>query len=353
MGEEVGEAFIGAALCAEALATMLWVGPRAYMHDSWRSFDALIALLTVVCSVFFLLRRTAVGDEERIVEDIDVPFLALRFALQPLRMVTTATMVVRAHRLHQAVRPTLDEALPLMDPRRHVPSFSPLLSRRVVEELQSLLPTSLRFLEWELAYSPRVHGTSMRTFYRRQLGPNILIVRDSGGGIFGGFAPEAWRPAKGSYGLGESFVFTVHGDAVATHDNSAGGSVKAARATKNATDDAEVEAVVEAGANAGAEADAEPGNEAEAPLASSLSSPPEEPGLDVFWGVAERGRVLQWSDARMLGLGRALVVFEDFIRGTSQECETFGSVPLSSCNAGADFLISHFECWHVGCCPAG
>ena len=40
------------------------------------------------------------------------------------------------------------------------------------------------------------------------MGPNILVVRDAHGGLFGGFAAEPWRPETGAYGFGsEAFVF--------------------------------------------------------------------------------------------------------------------------------------------------
>mmetsp|Transcript_67899 Transcript_67899/g.176383 ORF Transcript_67899/g.176383 Transcript_67899/m.176383 type:complete len:115 (+) Transcript_67899:377-721(+) len=71
--------------------------------------------------------------------------------------------------------------------------------------------------------------------------------------------------------------------------------------------------------------------------------------VDVFWAVPQQGRIIQWSDSKMLGFGDAVVIFDDFLRGSSGECEAFGSTPLSA--AGLEFVIRDFECWQVGTSP--
>jgi len=297
--------------CVEALIAVLVMGFRVFAQDFWRLFDGVVAILTVCCGIFFLCRRAANTGSD-VVEDIDIPILALRFALQPVRMITTATMVVRAHLLHKNAISTQVEVCPLMDPRRFVPEMKSILSANLASELQSRLPAYLRFLEWELAYSPRLHGTSLRTFYRHQIGPNIIVMRDTGGGLFGGFAPEAWRPQRGTYGFGgESFVFALRPE-----ESSASKETLESPLTADSTADV------------------------------STQPPSEKSALELYWGAAVMGEVLQWSDNTMLGLGRAIAVCEDFRHGSSHGCETFCSKPLSTGNP--DFIISDFECWHVG-----
>ncbi|CAE8660308.1 unnamed protein product, partial [Polarella glacialis] len=117
----------------------------------------------------------------------------LRFALQPIRMISTASMVVRARMLHQEVLTERLEETASVDPRRPC-ALESVLSLDLAAELRDLLPSYLKCLDWQLAYSPKVHGTSMNTFYRQQDGPNILVVRDAHGGLFGGFATEPWKP---------------------------------------------------------------------------------------------------------------------------------------------------------------
>merc|ERR1740123_1194255 len=92
--------------------------------------------------------------------------------------------------------------------------------------------------------------------------------------------------------------------------------------------------------------------------------------LKIFPATMLKGRVIQWSDLKMLGMGRALVVREDLLHGTSGACESFASPPLSSkmqtagtCKAvddsiplpaitsptaDVDFVVHDFECWVIG-----
>lgn len=326
--EEATEAFVGAALCTETFAVFIALGPRIVLRDKWRFLDAAIAGLTLLCGLFFVFRRVLRGAQ-RVVEDMDVPILALRFALQPMRMVSTAAMVVRAQRRRRKRKPAAVEQ-DIIDPRQFqgaAASLCSALTPRLASELRELLPCYLRYVDWHLGYAPKVHGTSLRTFYRRQAGPNLLVVRDANGGLFGGFAPEAWRPTSAAYGTGESFVFVVREQGAALADDGA--------TAENANVNAKAENVAVSG-NADMEC--------AAPLTNCSSQ--EQQSIEVFRATLQQGEVIQWSDSKMLGLGHAVVVCEDFLRGTSQRCEAFGcQSPLS---AADDFIIKEFECWHVG-----
>lgn len=288
--EEAAEAFVGAALCMETLAVFSVLGRRVFVQDCWRILDVIVACLTLVCGIFFLFRR-AVHHVDDVVEDIDVPMLGLRFALQPVRMLSTASMVVRAHRMHRAARQPELKAGPSVDPRRAHGELQSALTPTLAAKIRELLPAHLQFAEWELAYSPRVHGISLSTFYRQQAGPNIVVIKDAQGCLFGGFAPEPWRPQAGAYGhTGASFVF----------------------------------------ASVGAD-----------------SQDAFESSIETYWAIPERGRLIQWSDSKMLGLGHAIMVCDDFLRGSTSNCESFASPPLSP--SGTDFIIRDFECWQIGC----
>jgi len=348
--EEVVEAFIGAALCAETFAMLRVTGLRRFFRDRWRIFDAFIAVLTMLCGAFFLLRRAMhhTGDA---VESIDVPILGLRFALQPVRMASTASKVVRAHRLRrEAVDPP--PPLPPVDPRRPCPGLSrSILSLDLAVQLRELLPCYLRFADWELGYAPCVHGTSMSTFYRQQGGPNLLVVRDVDGNIFGGFAPAEWRPTAGAYGGTEAFVFVARravevADAADAGCESAGGRSCGADGDGVAGGDgALLEGDVAEGAQLQPQAAFARGDAAVAARKAADTTTPDV--LEAFWAVPREGpSIVQWSDAKMLGLGSALVVSDDFLRGSSSKCETYCSPPLSG--AGSEFIIRDFECWRIG-----
>ena len=72
--------------------------------------------------------------------------------------------------------------------------------------------TPLFFLrDWELLYSTKRHGLSMNTFFRQVAGrrDSVLVIKDSGGYVFGAFLPFEWRQSKNYYGTGESFIFSL------------------------------------------------------------------------------------------------------------------------------------------------
>lgn len=85
---------------------------------------------------------------------------------------------------------------------------SPVLTRTTAIEVRESLPAMFRFMDWHLCYSPEIHGTSLKTLYRNQKGANVLVIRDTDGGVFGAFCEEAWQPSLGSFGkTPNSFAF--------------------------------------------------------------------------------------------------------------------------------------------------
>ncbi|GBG65176.1 hypothetical protein CBR_g49969 [Chara braunii] len=74
------------------------------------------------------------------------------------------------------------------------------------------LPALCRGRSWVLLYSTERHGISLHTLYRRSAlipGPTLLVVRDTKGAVFGGFASAPLKPSsrKKYQGGAESFVF--------------------------------------------------------------------------------------------------------------------------------------------------
>ena len=76
------------------------------------------------------------------------------------------------------------------------------------------LPPTHALRDWVLRYSTECHGCSLRTAYSRLAhcaGPTLLMVLDSEGHRFGGFATQPWTPDSHRYfGTGESFLFRAH-----------------------------------------------------------------------------------------------------------------------------------------------
>eukprot|EP00899_Mesostigma_viride_P022173 jgi/Mesvir1/313/Mv22725-RA.2 len=66
---------------------------------------------------------------------------------------------------------------------------------------------------WRLLYSSTLHGQSFSSLHARltMAGmPTLVVVRDTGGAIFGGYASQPWLPRSSTfYGDSHSFVFTL------------------------------------------------------------------------------------------------------------------------------------------------
>eukprot|EP00929_Paragymnodinium_shiwhaense_P006014 TRINITY_DN10882_c0_g1_i1.p1 TRINITY_DN10882_c0_g1~~TRINITY_DN10882_c0_g1_i1.p1 ORF type:complete len:542 (-),score=137.38 TRINITY_DN10882_c0_g1_i1:180-1805(-) len=87
-----------------------------------------------------------------------------------------------------------------------------LMNEAIALALNRHLPASVQFrTSWRLAYSPRLHGVSLQTFYRNMSfeGPSLLLLQDHKGRAFGGFASTSWRCGDRYYGTGECFVFRL------------------------------------------------------------------------------------------------------------------------------------------------
>lgn len=89
---------------------------------------------------------------------------------------------------------------------------SELLTPERLGMLHADLPRKLKTRKMQLLFCTADHGFSLATLYRqcKDMGPCILVVKDNTGSICGGFASEFWRPEKGFFGTGESFVFSYH-----------------------------------------------------------------------------------------------------------------------------------------------
>ena len=157
--------------------------------------------------------------------------------------------------------------------------------------VRGLVSPLLRAETWRLLYATSRDGVSLASLLRASRGtkgPALLLVRDTGGAVFGVFSSDSWCPhTKGhSFGNGECFVFRC----------GFGGR--------------------EAGK----------------------------------WTWQPQGaRVFQTATAEYLGVGGtphfALWLDSELHHGSSGECSTFGSPQLSS---APDFQVAQLEVWHFG-----
>lgn len=287
------ELVIAVALVAEIVISAYREGCEKYMEDKWHILDVVVAVITFLASILILLPDDVAGG-------ITVPVLIVRFALAPFRVMSTVKMVERARTRAKSV--ILDEKVTKVptvqyDPRKPSDFLQKsLLSKELALELQGVFPWQQRYKEWELAFSPVEHGSSMNTFFRQQQGASLTVVRDQEGNVFGGFAQEAWRPQHLGFGVPESFVFFLRKGDSSLQSSNADAFTRTAH-------------------------------------------------FDIFWAAPKEGGVIQQCTSNMFGFGQALLVHDEFLRGTTQACETFGCPQLSKAE---DFVIRHFECWQMG-----
>lgn len=188
-----------------------------------------------------------------------------------------------------------------------------ILTAEIVESISPNLPFEFRNAQrWYLAYSTRRHGTSTSTFYNHQRGPNVLLVEDSKGGVFGGFSQEPW-------------------DRNSSRANSKERSSPTAKAKS-------------------------PTGKTISPMAKqsfpaldesfvfrALGSAPGGSARLVTSRTTSTGPPAHWMDnSILLGMGEALIIEADFMHGSSVPCQRFGAA-LSS--EGSNFVVRNFECW--------
>jgi hypothetical protein len=75
----------------------------------------------------------------------------------------------------------------------HLTSASGILSNEQANALEAALPKALRGYDWVLAYSLTMHGASVSTLLQRtrEHPRSLVVIKDSSGGVFGGFAGES------------------------------------------------------------------------------------------------------------------------------------------------------------------
>ena len=119
----------------------------------------------------------------------------------------------KPHHLHENLEKKLDfkKKIP---PEEYLPrtdDISTILNKIQFHELIESLPPVLRICNWHLIYATMKHGSCFEVLFRL-LGdfdyPNILVVRDWKGNIFGAYFNEGWKRKKLFYGAGESFLYT-------------------------------------------------------------------------------------------------------------------------------------------------
>lgn len=90
---------------------------------------------------------------------------------------------------------------------------SNIMEESHIRELSSHLPPRILIHSWQLAYSTSLHGSSLKTLYRKlsqRESPAVLVIKDFHNQIFGCFVSHPLRLSDSFYGTGETFLFTFY-----------------------------------------------------------------------------------------------------------------------------------------------
>jgi hypothetical protein len=328
--ETVLEAVIGVAVCSETLCALWLAGCSAFLSDFWAVFDTVVVALTVVHLALVALRWALVARD---VLEVDFIFLAVRFALQPCRLLAAASMLRRVRRMQQNTVDLAFDVLENVSEGTPTPQHNRILTSKLQEAISEHLPPSCSGSQWRLAYASTIKmdsiASAMEAFYRAQQqglsegkGPNLILVRTELGDIIGGFSTEAWHPGDGTRSgyrrTSTGFVFCMSafcGDFIE-----------------------------------------------DSPDFIKTPEYSHHESLRFFHATGE-AQVLQWSDRHSLSLGDALTLRNDLQTGSSRPCSRFASPALVSSSGSrtglesmdlgsmdADeehFTVQCFECWRI------
>ena len=164
----------------------------------------------------------------------------------------------------------------------------------LIAEVRELLPLEYRFNEWRLVYSPKIHGISIPSFYRRfqtNSFPSVIVVTDAKRDcVFGAFCRSPWLPEnqRKYFGSNENFIFSI--------------KKKGVVATKYS---------------------------------------PWIPGSNTLFQYSDEKKLVIGGGAT----GSGLALFENWLRGVSNACETFGTFESLCCSH--DFVVCDVEFWGI------
>ncbi|NP_001086719.1 MTOR-associated protein MEAK7 [Xenopus laevis] len=121
-------------------------------------------------------------------------------------MLTVGLSILKHHTEHQKDMKTL---LPKCTGMKNT-SFVSLLDLPAVMHLNYYLPYEVQH-KWRLLFSSQIHGESFSQLCGHILdqGPCLLIVKDSDGFVFGGFASQSWKVKPQFQGDSRCFLFSI------------------------------------------------------------------------------------------------------------------------------------------------
>uniref|UniRef100_A0A1Q3F8M4 MTOR-associated protein MEAK7 n=1 Tax=Culex tarsalis TaxID=7177 RepID=A0A1Q3F8M4_CULTA len=104
----------------------------------------------------------------------------------------------------------LHTMLPLCEGLQYMPDYPAFTDLSQMLFVNANLPTAQQN-KWRFLFSSQIHGESFSTLLGRIVdqGPTVIIVEDSNGYIFGGYATDSWALGPNYLGNDTSFLFTL------------------------------------------------------------------------------------------------------------------------------------------------
>jgi TLD len=104
---------------------------------------------------------------------------------------------------------TFTDLLPMCEDHDHK-ELPALIDVSQVVFINSNLPTDLEG-QWRFLFSSDVHGHSFSALLRKisKQGPTVLIIEDTNGHVFGGFAPASWKLCSNFVGNDTARLFSL------------------------------------------------------------------------------------------------------------------------------------------------
>lgn len=90
--------------------------------------------------------------------------------------------------------PDCNKLLPFCDGLQYTPDYPAFTDISQMLFINSNLPGDYRN-KWRFLFSSQIHGESFSTLMGRIVdqGPNVIIIEDTNGAVFGGFASQSWN----------------------------------------------------------------------------------------------------------------------------------------------------------------
>ncbi|CAG8974745.1 hypothetical protein HYALB_00000356 [Hymenoscyphus albidus] len=221
-----------------------------------------------------------------------------------------------------------------------------LLNKALAEEIRLLVPPRLQLVEeWKLVYCLEEDGVSLGTLYKKAdelrglRNGFVLVVKDGDGGLFGAYLTEAPHPNPHYFGTGECFLWRASIISPASTAFVSTLPPPPSADTTNATRTTTISAP--------------PMSPTNLLLPSPLSAGASTPERLRFKAFPYSGvnDYLMFCETGFLSVGGGdghygLWLDDNFERGISSSCPTFGNEPLSE--EGQKFDIVGVELWSVG-----